>query len=165
MHPVHHRVHHKDLATLLEVARPRSLLLIDPEHDPLPPTTLPADCQRTHLTDNILATLDEHARFDLAVVANTLEYLDRRTAGILLARLRDVQAHRLIVLVPLGHRWEALRSYWRTADLLSYGMTILSCYQVEGKPLQLFHYTIESYKTTPEWFNSRHWANPEHWRP
>lgn len=150
---------------MLEVARPRSLLLSDPAPEPLPSAALSPACRVTRLSGDILAALNGRGRFDLAVVANTLEYLDRKTAGVLVARLRDLHARRLIVLVPLGSRWEALQSQWRTADLLAYGMTIMARYQVDDKPLQLFHYAIETYKSTPEWFNSRHWAHPERWKP
>jgi hypothetical protein len=161
-----HRIHHKDLTTLLEVICPRSLLVIDPNPEALPASGMPSECQVTCLQENVLAGLNEIAmRFDLAVVANTLEHLDRKTGGILLSRLRDLHARRFVVLVPLGNCWENLQSYWQTADLLGYGMTIMARYRVADKPLQLYHYAIESYKTTPEWFNSHHWAHPEHWKP
>jgi len=160
-----HCVHHKDLTTLLEVTQPHSVLLIDPDPALLPQQSVPAGCQITRLSDDILATLPELGCFDLGVIANTLEHLERREAGELLARLRDVHTRRFIVLVPLGTEWANHRSYWQTADLLGYGMTIMARYQEADKPLHLYHYAIESYKTTPDWFNNQHWAHPERWRP
>lgn len=155
--------HRADLTILLDVVRPASLLLIDPAAIEPPPVG--ADCRVTHLraVDPVqLAALDRH---DLGVVANTLERLDRKTGGLLLGRLRDLLTRRFVVLVPLGAGWEGLESRWEMADLLGYGMSLMVRYQENGWPLGLFHYAIESYKTTPEWFNSRHWAHPERWKP
>ncbi|MFO1429649.1 MAG: DUF6231 family protein [Candidatus Competibacteraceae bacterium] len=208
-----HTAHHADLKTLMEVARPASVLLLDPNPEGLPAEALPPACQVIRLEGNHLAghvfqqeappgmklgalsgygapatslpvpcaagsapnptygesftvtQLPEPGRFDLGVVANTLEYLDRKTAGILVARLRDIHTRRFVVLAPIGQVWEGQASYWETTDFLGYGMTLLARYQVDGKPLHLYHYAIESYKTTPEWFNSKYWAHPERWKP
>lgn len=160
-----HSIHHADLKTLLETLRPASLLLIDPH--PLPHELLTAsrDRRSIQLTQDILANLEGLGRFDFAIVAHTLEYLDRKTAGRILARLRDVQVRHFVALVPVGDTWEGHRSRWEATDLLGYGMTLLARYREDGKPLHLYHYAIETYKTTPEWFNSRHWAHPERWKP
>jgi hypothetical protein len=160
-----HDIHHADLKTLLEVARPASVLLIDPHPQGLPADAMPPACQVTRLEGDRLSLLQQLGCFDLGVVANTLEYLDRKTAGILLARLRDLHTRRFVALAPLGRLWEGHASYWETTDFLGYGMTLMSGYQVDGKPLHLYHYAIQSYKTTPEWFNSKYWAHPERWKP
>jgi hypothetical protein len=159
-----YNIHHKDLATLLEVARPTSILLIDPNPVGLPIQAVPPHTQVTHLTGDILEQLKSLERFDLGIVANTLEHRDRKTAGIVLARLRDLHARRFVALAPIGLAWESHTSYWEIADFLGYGMTLMAQYQIDAKPLHLYHYAIESYKTTPEWFNSRHWAHPERWK-
>jgi hypothetical protein len=163
--PVMHRVHHKDLTTLLEVTRPHSVLLLDPDPEMLPLNSVPAGCRVTRLSADKFAELPDLGRFDLGIVANTLEYLERKAAGMLLARLRDLHTRRFVVLVPLGTHWENLRSHWQTADLLGYGMTVMARYREADRPLHLYHYAIESYKTTPDWFNSQHWAHPERWQP
>lgn len=162
-----HTVHHKDLKILLETLRPASILLIDPNPDGLPSGYLSAhpSCQVIHLQENIIAQLKTLGRFDLGVIANTLEHQDHKTAGIILARLRDLHTRRFVALVPIGDAWEGQRSYWQTADLLGYGMTIMARYRTDDKPLYLFHYAIETYKSTPDWFNAKHWAHPELWRP
>lgn len=160
-----HTAHHSDLKTLLEVARPSSLLLIDPNPDALPPEGLPEGCRVTRIAGEVLEQLRTLERCDLGVVANTLEYLDHRTAGQILARLRDVNTRRFVALVPIGDAWEDQKSHWQPSDLLGYGMTIMARYKVDGKPLHLYHYSIASYKSTPEWFNAQHWAHPENWRP
>lgn len=155
-------MHHPDLHTLLEVTRPGSLLLIDPSLDDL--TAMPSHTQITRLCSDRVEQLRSLGRFDLGVVANTLEHLDRATAVRILAMLRDLHTRRFVALAPLGGAWENHRSHWQTVDLLGYGMTLMARYQVEGKPVHLYHYAIESYKTSPEWFNSKHWAHPERWK-
>lgn len=158
-------VHHPDLHTLLEVIRPSSILLIDPSLGDLSATAVLSSCQITRPGPDILRQLPSLGRFDLGVVANTLEHLDRTTAARVLAMLRDLHTRRFIALVPLGSDWKDHRSHWQTVDLLGYGMTLMARYQVDGKPVHLYHYAIESYKTSPEWFNSKHWAHPERWQP
>jgi hypothetical protein len=162
-----HSVFLPDLKILLETTRPTSLLLIDPDPGALPAEALVLcpNCQITTLQDDVLTRLQKLGCFDLAIVANTVEHLDLKTAGILLARLRDLQTRRFVVLVPIGIGWEQHRSHWENTDLLSYGMTLMKRYRVDGKPLHLYHYAIASYKFTPDWFNSKHWAHPERWKP
>ncbi|HXH03422.1 MAG TPA: DUF6231 family protein [Candidatus Competibacteraceae bacterium] len=166
--PELHTEHHAALATLLETIRPASLLLIDPNPEPLSAAcrqALPADCRIEHLPQATPERLAQLGQFDLGVVANTLEHLEPRQAGILLSRLRDVHTRRFVALLPLGEDWPGLISHWQVADLLGYGMSLLARYRSDGRPLGLFHYAIVSYKTTPDWFNSKYWAHPERWKP
>lgn len=160
-----HTVHHRDLQTLLEVARPTSLLLIDPDPTLLTQANLSKQYQLVYSESDIVQQLRSLERFDLGVVANTLEHLDRKTAGRVLALLRDLHTSRFVALLPMGKIWENHQSHWEMADLLGYGMTLMAHYQVAGKPLHLYHYAIESYKTRPDWFNSQNWAHPERWKP
>jgi len=97
-----HSVHHNDLKILLKTTQPASLLLSDP--NPLPGDVLAAcpNCQVTRVEGDILAQLDTLGRFDLGIIANSLEHVDRKTAGRILARLRDVHTRRLVVLVPIA---------------------------------------------------------------
>ena len=155
--------HYVDLKSLLEIVKPTSLLLIDPNPLPIECLAVAPDCRVIHLHDNILPQLQTLGHFDLGVVANILEYLDTKTAGTILARLRDLHTKRFVALVPVGPGWTG--RHWAEADLLGYGMNIMARYRVDGKALYLYHYAIESYKTTPDWFNSKHWAHPERWKP
>ena len=160
--------HHDDLQTLLNATRPASILLIDPNPQALPDAYRAShpECRVHSLEGNLSCRLTTTGdRFDLGVVANTLEHMERRNAGILLARLRDFATRRFVALVPIGDDWEGQVSHWETVDLLSYGMTIMARYKLDGKPLHLYHYAIETYKTTPQWFNANHWAHPEQWKP
>jgi hypothetical protein len=160
-----HTTHHKDLKVLMEITRPDSILLIDPNPEGLPPNILPANCRVKQLKDDIITQLQTLGLFDLGIVANTLEHLDRKSAGILLARLRDLNTRRFVVLAPVGKGWENQRTHWERNDFIGYGMTLMAHYRLDNKSLHLYHYAIESYKTIPEWFNSKHWAHPELWRP
>ena len=159
-----HSVHHNDLKILLKTTQPASLLLSDP--NPLPGDVLAAcpNCQVTRVEGDILAQLDTLGRFDLGIIANSLEHVDRKTAGRILARLRDVHTRRLVVLVPIGNTWENQCNHWEAIELLGYGMSLMARYQVDDKALHLYHYAIETYKLTPDWLNSKHWAHPEHWK-
>ena len=159
--------HHKDLKILLEATQPASLLVIDPNPEGFPSSyrQIVPGCRIAHVEDNILQQLQTLERHDLGVIANTLEHLNRQTAGMVLARLRDLNTRRFIALVPIGNAWGNQTSYWETGDLLGYGMSLMARYRVDGRPLYLYHYAIESYKPTPDWFNSRHWAHPERWKP
>jgi hypothetical protein len=147
------------------VARPVSLLLIDPDPTLLTQANSSRQRQLVYSDGDIVEQLRSLERFDLGIVANTLEHLDHKTAGRVLALLRDLHTSRFVALLPMGNAWENQQSYWEMTDLLGYGMTLMARYQLAGKPLHLYHYAIESYKTRPDWFNSQHWAHPERWKP
>ncbi len=164
---MHTTVHQNDIRTLVEATKPSSILLIDPNPGGLPAATrnVVPDCRVTHLQGDILTQLQALAPHDLGIVANTLEHLERRPAGHLLATMRDLKTRRFVALVPIGNLWQGHTSYWEPADFLGYGMTLMARYRVDTRPLHLYHYTIETYKATPDWFNSKHWAHPERWKP
>ncbi len=160
-------VHLPDLATLLELTHPRSLLLVDPAAPGLPADYLDAhpECRVTRVGDPVLDTLRTLGRFELGVVANTLEHLEPRVAAMVLARLRDLHTARFVALVPMGRGWQHQRSTWETSDLLAFGMSLMARYRVGDRPVHLYHYNLDTYKITPEWFNARYWAHPERWKP
>ena len=153
-----------DLDTLLAASRADTVLLIDP-HQHLPSDWPGKDYRVTRLDADAALALDTEIRYDLAVVLQTVETLPYRRAINLLARLRDVNSRRLAAIVPIGDNWPDQTSHWRIDDLLGLGMSLLARYRIEDRALHLYHYTIDSYKPTPEWFNSRHWAHPENWQP
>ena len=112
--------------------------------------------------DAALNELGPTARFDLGVLVNTLESLEKEQAGQLIARLRDLHTSRFVAAVRMGDQWEN-RSVWRPGDLLGYGMKLVSRYELDAKPLALYRYDIKTYKSTPEWLNPDNWANPKLW--
>ncbi len=156
----------KEIEDQLAARPPRSALVIDP----VPDHALSAyqaehpECRVTRLDEgDPLARLASLGRFDVAVVANTLEHMDKAGAGRLIARLRDLNAPRLYIVIPMGPRWPGLASHWAPADMIAYGMTRVGDHTREGKPLQLYKFDIAEYKKNPDWLNPDHWANPELW--
>jgi hypothetical protein len=106
---------------------------------------------------------DRENIFDFAIVANAAEHLDKNTAVHLLARLRDLYAKKLLVVVPMGDQWKNHQSLWQETDLLALGFIKKANLQVAQKPVYVYAFDIVTYKTTPEWLNSQYWANPELW--
>lgn len=149
------------LRELASAMAPSSVLVIDIA----PPRLGLADADIVHIPPTALERLPADRVFDLAIVANTLERLPPREGQILLARLRDRQARRLVALVPLGRHTDEQVSEWQLGDLLGFGMAVLARLETESGPAVLASYSIKAYKSTPDWFNNRFWANPERWKP
>jgi len=101
-----------------------------------------------------LAALDQHGVFDVAVLSGVLEALSRRDASGLLARLRDLHARRIILLVDHAH------CDWTGLDITALGFSRLRDWSTEHA---LYGFDIGTYKTTPDWLNPDYWANPELW--
>jgi hypothetical protein len=102
-------------------------------------------------------------RYDICIVANTLERMDKASAGQLIARLRDLLTQRLFIVVPTGDGWPDLESNWEMADLIGFGMHLVADYELEGRHMQMYKFDLADYKQTPDWLNARHWAHPERW--
>jgi hypothetical protein len=101
--------------------------------------------------------------FDLVFIRGILEHLTKSEANILIGRLRDLHTQRLYALVPVGNTWPDHKSHWEQNDLIALGMERMNVYAEGGQPLHLYRFDLRTYKTTPEWFNSRYWAHPELW--
>ena len=99
--------------------------------------------------------LETGRSYDLAVVAGALEELPPEQGAACLARLRDLLARRLVVIVPAGH------PYWDRDTLLGFGLEYRGRWRHEDHDLDLYVFDIEHYKTTPDWLNADHWAHPE----
>lgn len=155
-----------DIIGIVEALNPRTLLAVMPEDDPLwvelTRRARRIDCKRV-TGEELLAGHREIVRSQLALVANTLEYVDKRAGGQIIARLRDVYCAVLYALVPLGDRGSGLVSHWENRELIAYGLRPAREYAAEGGPLGLYHYDIYDYKLTPDWLNTRHWANRHRW--
>jgi hypothetical protein len=81
--------------------------------------------------EQALEAIPKLGRFGAGIVVDTLEFLDKRHADQLIARLRDLHTSRFCALVPIGDGWEGRVSHWRSADLLSYGMKLVNDYQTD----------------------------------
>ncbi|QKT04797.1 hypothetical protein HUS23_13740 [Ectothiorhodospiraceae bacterium 2226] len=157
--------HHPTLARLLDDIRPKTILVVDPHAEPLPSAAGTEGARITHVRADPMSAVEGLERFDFGVVANTLERLDAKAAGALLAGLRDLHSGRFVALAPIGAGWQGMASVWEENDLLAFGMTLMARYQVAQGPLALYHFNLADYKTTPDWLNSRYWAHPERWEP
>lgn len=146
--------------------QPRSLLILGAEDHPLaaPLAERFSDTATTRLAPaaDCLAGLGD-AVFDVAVVLEALETLPGAKAGIVLGRLRDVHARRLMVMIRIGERWPGLVSHWQRNDLFAYGLFNYDRFETEGGPVHLYRFDLYDYKKVPDWLNARHWANPELW--
>lgn len=144
----------QELANLLAAQAPHRLLALgQPARELLAPFAERSDAELAAVDIDAGLGLAGQASYDLALVSE-LDRLAPAEAGVLLGRLRDLLARRIWVLLGqqqpgLGHR-----------DLIGYGFSGIGGYQWRGEPLRLYEFEIGSYKTTPDWLNNRHWANP-----
>ncbi len=154
------------LAKALESQPPGSILAIGPES-----SQAFADFLKAHPETRIdslvdwgaIDSLESLGVHDLALVANTLEHMDKRPAGNLIAKLRDLYSKRLYILLSIGPDWEHQQSHWEQTDMIAYGFSLAASFECDGKPVHLYRYDLYNYKLTPEWLNAGHWANPEMW--
>lgn len=155
-----------DVAIALNEAMPRTLLAIGPQADEAFTDYIQAN---PHSVLAHLAAGDWYdqvnlsGRFDFVFVSGVLEYLPKHEAGKLLASLRDVHALQLHALVPIGKAWLNHASFWEYNELIGFGMERVNIYAKNGLPIALLKFDLRTYKTTPEWLNSKYWARPELW--
>lgn len=98
------------------------------------------------------ARLPAH-RYELAVVAETLEALPAAAARELLAALRDRLAAHVVLWLDTG------RAAMDESDLRALGYRI---HARDGAQL-LCGFDLQDYKDRPDWLNPRQWAHPERW--
>ncbi len=159
-----------DIETLINSAQPRRILLlgnVDPAFldDYLAQKTLiNQSCEVVHLTtDRITELWQLDSRFDVGLVLNLLEHLDKKTGQQVLSRLRDVLAPQYCAALPVS----SAGSQWALADLFGFALSTVNTYAEDAElgqeALTLFKYNIEDYKKTPDWLNADNWANPQLW--
>ena len=73
-----------------------------------------------------------------------------------IARLRDLLVREFCVLHP-GDETE------QTQHMGALGLHCMRMTQFADQPWGLNHFDLKQYKKTPDWLNSRYWANPELW--
>ncbi|MGH8628748.1 MAG: DUF6231 family protein [Gammaproteobacteria bacterium] len=100
-------------------------------------------------------------RYDLALIVGALEHLPKPEALALLSRIRDLQARRMMMVLPMGPSWSGHESQWDPSEPLALGMTLYLSSSVAGSPVHVYEFDIERYKATPDWLNPTHWANPQ----
>jgi DNA-binding transcriptional LysR family regulator len=115
-----------------------------------------ADCQISSVSEVPLSDELRNQRYDLAIVADQLEHLDKRTATELLAGLRNLSASRIAVLVDTERATE-----WQENDFFALALQRRARFSQDGQSLTLYSYDLAEYKSVPDWLNSKYWANPE----
>lgn len=158
-------IYRGDLTAVIAALRPRGLLAITPRAEDLLAglgERLPEMETAIIRGPDLAGQIERAGRRELAVVAETLEHLPKDQASHVLALLRDLYAKVVYAVVPIG-RWPGLTSRWTHTDLIAHGLRRVRHYEIEGRPLNLYHYDIYDYKLTPDWLNSRYWANPGMW--
>ena len=144
------------LDRVLQETSPRNYLVIGDAH-PLKPEPAALDKSLTtvrRLTPTeTLEALPHYGRQDLVLVG-ALELFPRGDGEILLSRLRDLYARRVLArLRPSAH--------WEHRDMTAFGFTRLA--RLGDDNGLLYGFDMATYKTTPDWLNPRFWANPELW--
>jgi hypothetical protein len=112
---------------------------------------------------SVIEQLNTYGSFDFGVVVKCIEYVDKSVAEHLLARLRDIYTKKLLVVAPIGKQWDQHCSHWEESDFLALGFILKTKLTVDDKPLHVYAFDIDSYKSTPDWLNNKYWANPELW--
>jgi len=153
-----------DFGSLFKQLHPESILFIGRDGNELfdEYTSAVSNC-RFDIVDKIdnVDALNMHLRYDLVFVMRAVEYMAKDQAIALISRLRDVIGRRLIVVVPIGMVDSEQKSNWQVQDLIALGMVSIGEGQVAGHRIEVFGFDIMTYKTTPDWLNSRYWAHPE----
>ncbi|MDQ1315180.1 MAG: hypothetical protein QG662_1289 [Pseudomonadota bacterium] len=92
----------------------------------------------------------------LALGIDILNGLNARQAGHLISRIRTYVAPRLLLAAQPGCTLDeaAFRA-------LGFALTLTDT----TENVRVYHYDLDTYKTVPDWLNSRHWAHPERWKP
>lgn len=102
------------------------------------------------------SALDGCERHDAALLSDVVGRLPRDDAASVIARVRDLHARRLCLLVD-----EQVTQGATPLDgneLRALGLRVLPA--VQGLP-RVYGFDMASYKATPDWLNARHWAHPE----
>jgi len=157
-----------DIETLVNVAQARKILILGDcqssflDDYAAQKALLNQESKITHLAN---ANLDQfwrqQHRYDVAIVVNLLEHLDKAKGMQILSRLRDVLSPQYCICLPLNKTGNA--SEWQLTDLFSFALSKVASYSQDGVEYGLFKYNINDYKKTPDWLNSDNWANPQMW--
>jgi len=153
-----------ELETLVDKYRPASILIVGSAGNKFIADYLSRhpDCSVDALDgDEILKRLDSLGKYDLALVSHVLEHMDKVTAGMLISKLRDLHSGCLVMLVPMEPDSPNHPSHWQEGELFGYGLVYIGTLSEDDTRMHIYAFDIATYKTTPDWLNSKYWANPE----
>lgn len=158
--------YYTDIISILETLQPQSILAIFPNAENVLEEYARRyqDTRIEYFRDNVTQghPLPDY-RFRITLIAETLEYLEKKSAERLLARLRDVNSEIVYVFTTLGPGRANHTSQWNHTELVALGFRLVKQYTIDSNTAGLYHYDIYDYKHTPDWLNPEHWANPELW--
>lgn len=146
------------LLGILDKYQPRRLICISAA--PVPASVAyceqSSDCQCVNTAEVPLPIELANQRYDLAIVANELERLDKRAGTELLAGLRNLSVSRMAVLVD-----HSQTSVWQDTDFFALALQRTARFEQGDRVLTLYTYDLAEYKQVPDWLNAKYWANPE----
>ena len=153
-------------ATMARVGDDGRVLIVRPEgHAEL---TMPgqADIDTLELTHRFDRATDLafQRRYRLAVVIDAPGIVGGVATRQMLAYLRNVGAHGVLAVFPRSPT--ATRepdTEWSVSDFLGLGFRRAEQAKTLASDYWVYRYNIYDYKITPDWLNSRYWANPEQW--
>lgn len=140
----------EELIRLIESLKPSTLLLMGEE------LNSPQVAETVQTADS-LEKLKSITRQRLAIINGFPEEISADDGTQILAALRDLKAEIIYVL----HRDADER--WLEADFRALGFRHIKQYPKETPSKTLYYFDIYDYKLTPDWLNSKFWANPERW--
>lgn len=157
-----------DIETLVNVAKAEQILVLgdcDPsflDNYKEQKSVLGHDCNIVHLpTIEVQALWNQEQRFDVAIVVDLFEHIDKAKGMQVISRLRDVLSAQYCICLPVSKH--AAAQQWHLTDLFSFALSKVASYTQGDIEYGLFKYSISDYKKTPDWLNSNNWANPQMW--
>ncbi len=151
----------EQLLAWIESHDPDSLLMVAASGDPLVAAAeqVRSDTGLTRIAPDQAATdMPGSAVYDLAVVCDALQALEKSKGERLLGRLRDVQAKAVLVASQAQ-----CSCNWTPTDFIALGFKRCRTQTDVADGWLLYRFNIYDYKDTPSWLNARNWANPERW--
>lgn len=157
-----------DIETLINVAQAEQILLLGncgpdflnsyAEQKSL----LSHDCNIVQISsDDIQELWQQQQRYDVAIIVDLFEHIDKAKGMQVLSRLRDVLSPQYCICLPLSQHSSSTE--WHLTDLFSFALSKVASYQQGDIEYGLFKYNISDYKKTPDWLNSDNWSNPQMW--
>lgn len=119
-----------------------------------PPPSMPERVAATLSSAEALAAARPESRRTCGLILTP--WVEENQLDAVIAHLRDFLSLELYVLHP-GDPVE------QTRRMGALGLRCLEILDVDGQPWGLNHFSLKTYKKTPNWLNSRFWANPQLW--
>ncbi|MBA3981200.1 MAG: hypothetical protein C0462_11425 [Alcanivorax sp.] len=155
--PQHH------LAAILDGHQPTTLLTLSLNPVPLAEQWC-ADhgVQHRHISKtDPMPDLAGLGRFDLVLVADQLEYMERHRGEELLGLLRNLHTDSMVVTYRPELAPATLR--WQRNDFIGMGLRRDAVFEQGERSMMLYSYELDTYNFRRNWNNPRFWANPENW--